>query len=266
MEELIQVQNQYYILATLSHAVERTAVLQHDDIFAVFDLRGDIAAFGPGEQGLYHEGTRHLSLFRLRLNDRRPLLLGARVKEENDLFAADLTNPDIPLGDGNHVLMRDTVHLFRARFLWSDTFHERVRLCNYGHTTLQMTLTFDIDADFADIFEVRGTRRDRRGTRLPPVQRERELRLSYRGLDGDTRLTSIEWSAEPAITTSTSARFDYELTPHSEAVLAVAIRCENDRRSTPPRAFEVAQSELLGDRDIARDAFATVETSSERFN
>jgi hypothetical protein len=55
MEDIIQVQDQYYILASASKATDRTAVLQHGDTFAVFDLHGDIGASGPSEQGLYHE-------------------------------------------------------------------------------------------------------------------------------------------------------------------------------------------------------------------
>src|SRR5215470_6635314 len=120
MDDVIQIQDQYYILATASRAGERTAVLQQGDTFAVFDLFGDIGTFGPGEQGLYHEGTRYLSRFRLRVNGRRPLLLSARVKEDNELFGADLTNPDMPF-DGDQLLLRDLVHLFRSRFLWNGT-------------------------------------------------------------------------------------------------------------------------------------------------
>src|SRR3954468_11920141 len=118
MDDVIQVQDQFYILATASKASERTAVLKHDDTFALFDYSGDIAAFGAGEQGLYHEGTRYLSRFRLRLNGHRPLLLSARAKEDNELFGADLTNPDMPLGETGLVLARDLVHVFRARLLW----------------------------------------------------------------------------------------------------------------------------------------------------
>ena len=169
MEDIIRVQDQFYILATASKARERTAVLKHDDTFAVFDMSGDIGAFGAGEQGLYHEDTRYLSLFRLRLNGRRPLLLSARVKDDNELFGADLTNADIPLPDGGLALPRDVLHLFRARFLWNGTWHERLRLWNYATGHVRVSLTFDIDADFADMFEVRGTTRPRRGSRLEPV-------------------------------------------------------------------------------------------------
>ena len=144
MEDVIQVQDQFYILATASKATERTAVLKHDDTFAVFDYSGDIGAFGAGEQGLYHEDTRYLSRFRLRLNGHRPLLLSARVKEDNELFGADLANPDIPLGDTDLVLTRNLLHVFRARFLWEATWHERIRLCNYSRHHVRASLTFDI--------------------------------------------------------------------------------------------------------------------------
>src|SRR5213596_1688822 len=176
MEDVIQVQDQFYILATASKATERTAVLKHDDAFAVFDYSGDIGAFGAGQQGLYHEGTRYLSRFRLRLNGFSPLLLSSRVKDDNDVFGADLTNPDIPI-DEDHVLARDLVHVFRSRFLWDGTWHERIRLWNYSRGPVHVTLTFDIEADFADIFEVRGTTRERRGARLEPIAIDTEMRL-----------------------------------------------------------------------------------------
>src|ERR1041384_4689689 len=146
MEDVIQVQDQFYILATASRAAERTAVLKHDDTFAVFDFTGDIGAFGTSEQGLYHEDTRYLSRFFLRLNGRRPLLLSARVKEDNELFGADLTNPDMPF-DEDQLLLRDLVHLFRSRFLWNGTWHERIRLWNYSNVNVRLALTFDIECD-----------------------------------------------------------------------------------------------------------------------
>src|SRR4051812_9222479 len=111
MDDVIQVQDQFYILATASKSAQRTAVLKHDDTFALFDYSGDIGAFGTSEQGLYHEGTRYLSRFGLRLNGQRPLLLSARVKDDNDLFGADLTNPDLPSSDSGAMLARDLVHL-----------------------------------------------------------------------------------------------------------------------------------------------------------
>ena len=266
MDDVIQPQDEYYIVAKESKAVERTLVLKHNDTFAVFDVWGDIASFGTGKQGLYHEDTRYLSRFQLRLNDQRPLLLSARVKRDNELFAADLTNPDLPIAGNSHVLERDLVHLFRGRFVWAGTWYERIRLWNYSRYPVAVSLTFDLDADFADIFEVRGTYRARRGSRLEPVVGKAEVRLGYRGLDDEDRWTVLEWSEPPAVVTPTRARFEYTLEPRTPVALSVAIRCERQQRPVAPPAFEMAESTSGASLEAARADYAVVETSSERFN
>jgi glycogen debranching enzyme len=265
MEDVIQVQDQFYILATASKATERVAVLQHDDSFAVFDLHGDIGAFAASEQGLYHEGTRYLSRFRLRVNGRRPLLLSARVKDDNELFGADLTNPDMPFDD-DLLLLHDLVHLFRSRFLWNGTWHECIRLWNYHTASVSLSLGFDVEADFADIFEVRGTRREHRGQYLEPVLADRTLRLGYRGLDEEERWAIAEWSETPKAMTASSVRFDYDLRPRTPVSLTVAIRCERQQRPVQPIGFSLAQSRAIAELDTARRGYATIDSSSERFN
>jgi glycogen debranching enzyme len=265
MDDVIQVQDQFYILATISKATERVAVLQHDDTFAVFDLYGDVGAFGTSEQGLYHEGTRYLSKFRLRVNGRRPLLLSARVKENNELFGADLANPDLPF-DHDQLLRHDLVHLFRSRFLWHGTWHERIRLWNYHSTKVRLSLSFDIEADFADIFEVRGTPRERRGRYLDASLAGREMRLGYRGLDDEDRWAAFAWTARPSEMTPAGVRFDYDLKPQTPVSLSFAIRCERRQRPVPPIAFPTAQSQYRAELDHAQRDYAIVDSSSERFN
>jgi len=266
MEDVIQVHDQFYILATASKTTERTAVLQHNDTFAVFDLHGDIGAFGTSEQGLYHEGTRYISRFHLRMNGRRPLLLSARVKDDNELFGVDLTNPDMPFEDGDHLLLRDLIHVFRSRFLWDSTWHECIRLWNYNTVNVRLALTFDIESDFADIFEVRGTRRERHGALLKPVLADREMRLGYRGLDGEDRCAVLEWSDRPQTMTAGSARFDVDLKPQTPLNLSLAIRCERQRRPVHAIGFTAAQAQSAEDIEDARREYASIETSSERFN
>jgi glycogen debranching enzyme len=264
MDDVIQVQDRFYILAT-ARAGDRTAVLQHGDTFALFDLFGDVGMFGPSEQGLYHEGTRYVSRFAMRLNGRRPLMLSARVKDDNELFGADLTNPDIPL-DGQDVIARDLVHLFRSRFLWKGAWHERIRISNYGRAPLRLSLTFDIGADFADIFEVRGTRRERHGRRLDPIVDGSSLRLGYRGLDGGDRWAVFEWTDPPAALAPDAARFDYEVAPQAPVTLSLAIRCEQKGHPVAPRAYDEAAGEACAALDASRAGYARIESSSERFN
>ena len=111
------------------------------------------------EQGLFHQGTRFVSCLILRLGRGDPLFLSSTVKEDNALLAIDLTNPDIREGD-QVVIPRGTVHLFRGILLWESVCYQQLRVRNYGSTALQLTIGLRFNADFADIFEVRGTRRD----------------------------------------------------------------------------------------------------------
>ena len=147
----------FYILATSPQADEATRVLKQGDTFAVFDHYGDIKPSGLGEEGLYHGGTRFLSSSVLMLGKDRPLFLSSTVKQDNDLFAIDLTNPDVYAGD-RLVVPRGTLHVFRSKFLWQGVCYERVRLKNYGTAPVEVSFFLRVEADFADIFEVRGTR------------------------------------------------------------------------------------------------------------
>jgi glycogen debranching enzyme len=266
MEEVIEFQEQFYILAKVSRAGSRRAVLQQGDMFAVFDLYGNLGTTGPSEEGLFYEGTRYLSKLRLRLNDRRPLLLSARVKDDNELFGADLTNPDLETDQADLVIARDLVHVFRSRFLWQGVWHEKIRLCNYAHTSLHLKLTIAFDADFADIFEVRGTRRPQRGSMLRPEVGEQHVQLGYRGLDEIERYTRIEWGEPPTELNDHQARFEYELDPRQDICLPLAITCERTGRSTRRRTYSEAFEEATAVQEAAHEQYAEIEGSSERFN
>src|SRR2546423_229882 len=174
-------QDPYYILAAAPLADERSRVLKHGDTFAVFDHYGDIQPVGLCEQGLYHEGTRFLSCYLLSLGRDRPLFLSSTVKEDNDLLVVDLTNPDIA-GTGEVAVRRGTLHFFRTKFLWQGACYERLRIKNYGLFPVEVAFSLHFEADFVDIFEVRGTRRTRRGQSLGVTIQDRGRVLAYRGL------------------------------------------------------------------------------------
>ncbi len=155
MQEIIQVQDQFYILASAARLGEHTRVLKHGETFAVFDRAGDMHRIGRGEQGLYHEGTRYLSRLELRLLGHRPLLLSSTVRQDNAMLEVDLTNPDIAV-DGQITLPRDQVHVSRCCFLWNGACYERLRARNYALRSVELSFDVLFEADFADIFEVRG--------------------------------------------------------------------------------------------------------------
>lgn len=265
MEDVIRVQDNFYILATSSLAAEHPLVLKQGDTFGVFDQHGDISRYGLGEQGIYHDDTRYLSRMELRLGRTRPLLLSSTVRQSNDLLLADLTNPDIVLEDGA-VVPRGTLHIYRTKFLWRGSCHERYRLANHGLSPVRVSLALGFEADFVDIFEVRGTRRERRGTLLEPRVEPSAVVLGYLGLDGVERRTRVDFEPAPRDLAAGTAHFELRLDPQATIVLEVIVTCEPGGEPRLPLLYEEAQAaaeSLLGDLRIGH---CHVETSNEAFN
>jgi glycogen debranching enzyme len=265
MSEVIRVEDRYYILATSPLADDRTRVLKHGETFAVFDRYGDVRPFGAGAQGVFHEGTRFLSRMALRLGTERPLLLSSTVVENNALLAVDLTNPDF-YRDGELLVPHGTVHLFRSIFLWEGVCYERLRVTNHGGRPVELALGFDIENDFADVFEVRGTKRKRRGRSLEPIVEPGGVVLSYRGLDEVTRSTRVRCTPAPRVVTGSTLELVLDLAPREERSLYLSVACERDgRRDAAVLDYDPAWREAMRALTPAASE-CTIYTSNEQFN
>jgi glycogen debranching enzyme len=278
VEEVVRIENGFYILSTSSRVDDRTRVLKHGDTFAIFDRSGDVEEFGTGSLGLYHQDTRFLSTLVLRLAGERPLLLSSTIKDDNAVLAVDLMNPDIRHAD-EVAIARGNVHVFRSKVLWNAACHERLRIHNYGLSAVELILSIDFDADFRDIFEVRGAHRERRGTPLPAEVTSDALMLAYEGLDGCIRGTKLVFDPPPARLTESQAQYAVRLEPRGEASYHIEISCDLEagrdaalRRATVSHAARSAScyeeaarasSETLA---AARAEEPTVFTSNAQFN
>ena len=180
----------FYIPAT-GPATRPRRTLKHDDTFVVLDSHGDIGASAGGPDGLFHCDTRFLSHLELLLNGMQPLLLGSNVRDDNTLLTVDLTNPDIYFDD-RLVLPKDTLHVVRTIFLWRDTAYQRLAIRNHGDRPVDLRLTMLFDSDFADLFEVRGLRRERRGAVSRHAVRPATAVLSYDGPRQQPRTDAVE--------------------------------------------------------------------------
>lgn len=264
-EEIIRIEDKFYILATPSAADDRTRVLKHNETFAVFDRYGDIQPLGPSQHGLYHEGTRYLSRLSLWLEKSRPFLLSSFVKDDNLLLAVDLTNFDVHL-NGRLVLPRGSLHIHRSKFLWQAVCYEALRFRNYGLSPHEVAFTFRFDSDFADIFEVRGLNRERKGTRLPDQLEDNAAVLAYQGLDGRVRRTRLEASPAPLEITPSELRFAFMLEPQQETEFFLTVSCEVDGNRTNRLSFVQALTEETDALNELRTEDCTLHTANEQFN
>jgi glycogen debranching enzyme len=225
----------YSVVATRTVADERTRVLKHNDTFAVFNHFGDIETGGLGEEGLYHDGTRFLSQMTLELEGGQPFVLGSTVRDENDQLAVDLTNPDL-IRNGHVEIPLGTLHISRRTFLWQAACYQQFSVRNHGPAPLAITMSLRFQADFTDIFEVRGMSRPARGQVLAPVVASDRITLSYRGLDQEVRRTTIQFETAPSIISASEARFDLELTRGASILLHVNVTCGREQTKKPVEA------------------------------
>jgi glycogen debranching enzyme len=197
-EDIIQIQDQYYIRASASLVEARPHVLKQDNCFAVFDRLGNMRPLGIRDHGLFRDDTRFLSRLVLDLQGKQFLLLSSEVREDKDILAVDLTNPEFTTSEGQFI-EQETLHVLRTTFLWNNVAYERIRIHNYGLETLRVPLTLRFEADFADMFEIRGIRRAQRGQLLPAQVTPEGVTLRYRGLDGLERQTRLLFSPPPDV-------------------------------------------------------------------
>jgi len=257
---------QFFIPAAASLQERRPRTLKHGDSFAVYDHNGDVVS-GPGSpEGLYYNDTRHLSHLYLTLNGARPMLLSSSLRDDNAALICDLTNPDL-IGEDGEFFEHDRLHLRRVRALWEATAYERLSIRNFDDRARRIRVSIAFDADFADLFEVRGAKRRRRGEHQPPhVERDAVL-LAYQGLDGRRRATRLRFDPAPSALTHGRADYVLDLAAGETKVLFFETSCDAKSIKEPPRRqFFIG---LRGARRALRScasSAASIETSNAILN
>src|SRR5262249_7002856 len=148
----------------------------------------------------------------LLFDDLQPLLLGSNLRDDNSSLTIDLTNPDI-YHQGRLVLQKDMLHVVRTIFLWRGTAYQRIGLPNHGDLRASCDLTLLFDSDFADLFEVRGETRARRGAGSSKLLGPADVLFEYRGLDERSRLTTLHFEPRPTRLSVAGATWHFDLAP-----------------------------------------------------
>ena len=249
----------------VSLAASSRRTLKHGDSFAMFDEFGDVVEFEHSPTGLFHNDTRFLSRLVFTLEGHRPLMLSSTVQTDNVTLDVDLTNPDMFV-DGELVLAKDTFHVARAKFLWQASCHELFTVTSYAERPQRLNLALSFDADFADLFEIRGHQRARRGTVRAEVRGPAEVAFVYDSVDGVPRATRICFSVAPARLTESRAEFELDLGARERRSLSVTIHCEQGSARAPEQRFFSALRQARRTYSAARAGLPAIESSNSVFN
>ena len=247
-------------------------VLKSGDMFMLNNAHGDIRPDGRG-LGLFLGDTRFLSTYDLLLNGTHPVVLRAGPAASQH-SVIQMANPDLldqpaDAVGAEVVLRRHSLGVVRDRTIGGG-LSERVTVTNYTTVPQRARMTLRLDADYADIFELRGLVRAMRGERLTNAWSSDGLAFSYRGLDGGVRRTTV--SLYPHMrraavtlpddaldTAETTLELDWLIQPGRSETLAIEVRAEtldDGAPHAPPQRWPVGAtietSHVLAERALER--------------
>jgi len=235
--------------------------LKDGDCFLVCDAWGDVRG---GADGYFRDDTRILSRLRLLIGGKRPSRLSFGLSGDNAVFAVNGANRALP-PMGGRATPRGVIHVERRLCLWRERMFERLRLTNFGLDEVMTPIAYDFDADFHDIFEVRGLARAKRGTRQPAQLTGRGVVNIYDGLDDVRRASVIAFSEPPWRLAPTRAEFMLSVAPGRRVDLFVEVGAAAE--SPPDEArFEAAIAAAKGEVQTLTRQGARVVASDGAFD
>ncbi|WP_226577833.1 amylo-alpha-1,6-glucosidase [Halobacillus litoralis] len=196
-------------------------VLKDNELFLLTDKSGDIPRDHPYGLGLYKQDTRFLSEMSLTIN-REPLIL--LKSEAGGTYESSmlLTNPHME-EDGEIELWRESIEIERFRYISDDVLYETIQAKSYYPTPVSFSLELSFEADFADMFIIRGFQHGEVGTKQETKVEDDRLIFGYEGSDQLNRSTQVIWEpTSGAHAEGSTITFPFELV--HEEVKEVTVR------------------------------------------
>ncbi|MBD2185277.1 amylo-alpha-1,6-glucosidase [Planktothrix sp. FACHB-1355] len=213
----------------LNEEPQPTLTIKDHDMFLVTDTLGNIVCSLRDDvdtsMGLFCKDTRFLSRLELQIEGRAPVLLNSTA-DKGFVLSVLCTNPRI-----ENLLAPDTLGIRRELLLNGALFSE-IEVTNYSTNTVSFELSISFDADFVDLFEVRGFGRQKRGQLLrsirdgkPAEQETGELTLAYQGLDGSIMESRIQFNhRQPDLFKGYTAIWRLELPSHQSETIGYRLQ------------------------------------------
>lgn len=276
-----------------------TLTLKDDDLFLVTDTLGNIGGSLRDDltasMGLFCCDTRFLSRLELQIEGRSPVLLHSTA-DKGFALSVLCTNPSFDGGErleppeeveseaeseeGKRVfapLKAESIAIARDIVLNGSLFEE-IHVSNYSTHSVRFEISLSFDADFVDLFEVRGYGRGNRGQLLRAVpkgeaaeQEIQELTLAYKGLDGSIMQSRIQFVERlPNYMKGYTAVWQLELGPHETQKLAYRLQMFTNNRPTSkvsaPSNLVQAKSAEVVEQNEWRQHVTQIRSDKNTFN
>ncbi len=209
--------------SSITRGISDAIVVKNENVFFLSKPDGNVPLEGCHGFGLYYHDCRYLNGYELKLADAE---LNVLVSDAAQGFAAifELTNPELQIGEGEHI-KKDTIGIRWDRVIDGNrhTLTDLLTIQNYGLERIEFPIALCFQAEFEDVFAVRGLLPRRPGTLHQPAWSSGVLRLSYSGADNVYRALSIHLDPLPSDTDGTTAHFEITLAPRESQQIRVSL-------------------------------------------
>jgi glycogen debranching enzyme len=255
--------------------------LKADELFLITDTLGNISDCIETDQtinlGLFCRDTRFLSRLELQIEQKSPILLSSSA-DKGFALSVLCANPHLP------DIAPETISIQREIVL-NDGLFEDIEIANYNTKPVDFTLSLSFDADFADLFEIRGGFREKRGkiyrhipegvsldrlSELAEWKTER-LTLAYRGLDGLLMESRIQfYQSPPNFVRGYTAVWQVHLEPHTTQKIGYRLQMMTGNKSAiaggiPAILGQAKAANLLDEQEWCQRV-TKIRSDNETFN
>ncbi len=268
-----------------------TLTLKDDDLFLITDTLGNISDLScrvggiEDSMGLFCRDTRFLSRLELQI-DRRPPISFSSTAHKGFAMTVLCSNPEINQDADDNIayIKAETIGIHREIVIKGGLFEE-TQITNYNTHPVSFILSLSLDADFLDLFEVKGTKRENRGTLLSYLPNpesklieskltellSKEIVLAYEGLDGVLMESRIQFNShQPDEIRGYTAIWRLNLAAHEAKTLGYRIHLFTNNRPTSvvsvPETFSQAKAEELLEEKLWTEQITKIQTDNKSLN
>jgi glycogen debranching enzyme len=222
----------------LTRGIAHAVTLKDGELFMLVNEKGEIPLKPGHGLGLYLHDMRYLAGYSLRINGIAMECLGV-VFDGGREAVYQMANFPLDTADG---LPLDKLAMGLD---WKRTLdgaalqvQEQLTFRNFVSAEIRLPLTLRFDAQFRDIFQVRGLYPQDEDAHCEAKWKGDTLVLSYDGLDGVHRQTRISFSIPPARKSGHGLEFDLQLAPlgRMEMTVTIKVREGGDESEHAPRS------------------------------
>jgi glycogen debranching enzyme len=214
--------------------VATAVVIKDEDLFLLSASTGDIPLNNDQGFGLYYHDCRFLRGYEFRIGGTRPNAL-AVTSEQGSTSEFILTDPELTQLNGAKLAKQSVgITWHRTVEAKSLTVFDVIKLTNYVADSIQLRLSFDFQAGFADVFEIRGLHPKKIGRREKPTWDRGGLRFAYDGADGIYRTLEITIRSASVTTRKSGADLKLSLAPNETKQIHVSLTISESSKKKRP--------------------------------